>query len=537
MSKKRILGVVLFLCIYSFSASIYAQSQHFRLGKSLDIQLNVLRELSVLYVDTLDLEKTLLSATETMLQSLDPYTVLIREEDNDNLEMMTTGSYGGVGAMIRKDSTGAVLITEIYENSPSHKYGLNAGDLILYIDTTSVKDLKIDECSSMMKGVPGSKVKFKVKKFRSGEIEELVLTREKIHFSDVVYSGFVNDTTGYIRVTGFTIGGSSDVRKSLLKLKESGNLKKLVIDLRGNGGGILDEAVGIVSLFVPKGTTVVSSLGKYKPADIIYRTKEEPVDLDLPITVLVNSGSASASEIVAGALQDLDRATIVGTRTFGKGLVQSIRDVGYNHKIKLTTAKYYIPSGRCIQAIDYSHKNDDGSVASVPDSLIKEFKTLGGRSVYDGGGIMPDVVVEQNLYSRPVVSLIYSDILNDYSLVFFKDNLSISSPDEFSLSDLDYDIFTKWALDKEFDFRSTSEIEFAKFKAIAQREGTLDQIQESVKAIEESVKNSKEGVFNKYKKEIKSLLEEEIVSRYYFQRGRVEKMILSDKQLLKAIEL
>lgn len=537
MLKKGLLSVALFLGFLCLSSSLFAQSQHFRLGKSLDIQLNVLRELSVLYVDTLDLDKILLSSTESMLQSLDPYTVLIREEDNENLEMMTTGSYGGVGAMIRKDSTGGVLITEIYENSPAHKYGLSAGDVILYIDTTCVKNLKIDECSSMMKGVAGSKVKFRVKRFRTEQIEDIILTRERIHFPDVVYSGFVNDTTGYIRITGFTVGGSSDVRKALLKLKESDNLKKLVIDLRGNGGGILDEAVGIVSLFVPRGTTVVSSLGKYKPADIVYKTKEEPVDLDLPITVLVNSGSASASEIVAGALQDLDRATIVGTRTFGKGLVQSIRDVGYNHKIKLTTAKYYIPSGRCIQAIDYSHKNEDGSVASVPDSLMKEFKTVGGRTVYDGGGIMPDIVVDQKIYSRPVVSLIYSDILNDYSMLYYKENLSISAPREFSLTDQEYDMFVTWALDKDFDYRSTSEIELSRFKAIAQREGTYAQLKDYIDSIESGVKNSKEIVFQKYKNEIKSLLEEEIVNRYYFQRGRVEKMILSDNQLLKAIEV
>lgn len=512
------------------------QSAAFKLGKNLDIQLNVLRELSYLYVDSLEADKMIIAAIDAMLEGLDPYTVLIPEEDRENLELLTTGSYGGIGSIIKKTNEG-IVITEVNEFSPAARAGIVAGDIILTIDGVSVAPLQVDECSAKMKGTPGTQVEFTIKTLREGLEKKITITREKIHFPDVPYSGMIIDSIGYIRISGFTIGGSKDVKRALLDLKRSPNLKRVVLDLRGNGGGILDEAVDIVSLFVPRGTKVVSAIGRFRQADMIYYTREEPVDTLIPLVVLVNSSSASSSEIVAGALQDLDRATIAGTRTFGKGLVQSIRDVGFNYKIKLTTAKYYTPSGRCVQAIDYSQRNEDGSLGNIPDSLIKEFKTLKGRSVYDGGGVTPDVYIQPKTYSRPAMALIYGDVLQEYSVDYYKNNLSIATPSKFLLTDAEYEKFVEWASDKNFDHRTSSEVEYDKLIALAVREGLYSELKDDLTKLGEKIKPGKAEVLRKNKSEIKALLEEEISSRYYYQRGRVESMIRSDDQLHKALNI
>lgn len=512
------------------------QSAAFKLGKNLDIQLNVLRELSYLYVDSVEADNLVLSAVEAMLEGLDPYTVLIREEDRENLELLTTGSYGGIGAIIKKSEAG-IMITEVHEFSPAARAGIVAGDVILTIDGQSVAPLKVDECSARMKGVPGTQVEFTIKSLRDGLEKTIVITREKIHFPDVPYSGMVNDTIGYIRITGFTIGGSKEVKRALIDLKKNPSLKRVILDLRGNGGGILDEAVDIVSLFVPKGTKVVSAIGKFRQADMDYYTREEPVDTTIPLIVMVNSSSASSSEIVAGALQDLDRATIAGTRTFGKGLVQSIRDVGFNYKLKITTAKYYTPSGRCVQAIDYSHRNEDGSIGYVPDSLIKSFKTLKGRTVYDGGGVTPDVYIEPKIYSRPALALIYGEILQEYSIEYYKNNITIDAPSTFSLSDQEYERFIEWAALRDFDHRTASEVEYDKLIALAAREGLYSDLRDELSKLGEKIKPDKTEVLRRNKAEIKALLEEEISARYYFQKGRAESMVRNDEQLHKAYSI
>lgn len=534
---KRIMIMAAMLLLLLQPEKIGAQSAIFKTGRSLDVQMNVLKELSLLYVDSVAADKLILQAVDAMLESLDPYTIMIPAEDRESLELMTTGSYGGVGALIRKSAEG-VLLSEIYENTPAAKSGLFAGDLILKIDGVSVLPLKVEECSAKMKGAAGTSVVFTIKRLRGGDTTNITLIREKIHIPDVAYSGMVSDSVGYIRITGFTIGGAKDVKNALLELKKNNNLKRLIIDLRGNGGGLLDEAVDIVSLFVPKGTKVVSSLGKFKQADIVYFTKDEPVDLNLPLVVLVNSSSASSSEIVAGALQDLDRATIAGTRTFGKGLVQSIRDVGYNYKIKLTTAKYYTPSGRCVQAIDYSQRNEDGSVGNIPDSLKKPFKTLvKGRTVYDGGGIAPDVMIEPQVFSRLAVSLVLGEIFHEYSIKYFKENHSVEKAAKFSLTDKEYEEFVKWASDKEFDHRTASEVELDKLIEITKRESFYPEIKEEMALLEKRLKPGKTSVLMKAAPEIKPLLEEEIASRYYYQRGRIESMIRNDSQLKKAVQI
>lgn len=534
MKKCFVKCLTLLLLVVLAPISSGAQSKNFKVGKSLEVQLSVLRELSYLYVDSIDADKLIMRATESMLESLDPYTVIIPEEDRESLEMLTTGSYGGIGALIRKTGD-LILISEIYESSPAAKSGLLAGDIIMEIDGVSVVSMKVEECSAKMKGAPGTTVKFKIKRLRGDEITDISVMREKIHFQDVAYSGMLSDTVGYIRLTGFTLGGAAQVKKALIELKKSTSLKRLILDLRGNGGGLLDEAVDIVSLFVPKGTKVVSSLGRFKMADIDYYTKEDPVDTQIPLVVLVNSSSASSSEIVAGALQDLDRATIAGTRTFGKGLVQSIRDVGYNNRIKLTTAKYYTPSGRCVQAIDYSTRNEDGSVGSIPDSLIREFKTLKrGRSVFDGGGIVPDTIITPQQLSRPALALIYGDILHEFSIEYLKKRLSIDKPSLFSLSDNEYEEFVKWAALKEFDHRTSTEVEFDKLMLIAMREALYGEMKKEMEELAKRVKIPKEEVLRRGKGEIKPLLEEEIVNRYYYQRGRIESMLRNDTQVHKA---
>lgn len=534
MTFKRTTTTIILAVIVLFAKGTMAQSQSFKIGKSLEVQMNTLREVANLYVDTVELDKLIKEGLSSMLSSLDPYTMLIPDDDRESIEMLTTGSYGGIGALIRKKDNN-ILIAEVYEGSAAAKAGLIDGDQIIEINGAPVAPLTVEECSSRMRGHAGTTIKFLVKRLRSDAIEEIIITREKIHIPDVAFYGMVSDSIGYIRITGFTMGGGKDVKRALLELKKDPKLAKIVLDLRGNGGGLMDEAISILSLFLPNNTLVVSSKGKLPQSNIDYFTTGEPVDTLLPISVLVNSGSASASEIVAGALQDLDRATIVGTRTYGKGLVQSIREVGYDNQIKITTAKYYIPSGRCVQAIDYSQRNEDGSVGHIPDSLMRPFKTLNkGRVVYDGGGILPDVVVQPEMLTRPIVALIYSDLLHQYSIEYSKRHLSIETPSKFSLTTQEYNQFVEWAADKEFDHRSAARVEFDKVVKVAKEEGNYNQNREVFEALASKLEKSKKEFLLENIGEIKNLLEEEIVNRYYYQRGRSEIILRNDLQFEEA---
>lgn len=517
--------------------SITAQSADFNMARSLEIQNNILKELVNGFVDSVSVEKLVNTGINAMLGSLDPYTEYIPEEDEKNIELLTTATYGGIGAIIKKLDTTGVIISQPYLGSPAVKYGLEPGDVILEIDGEDVMPLNAEECSSRMKGEPGTSVRFLVRKGRSGKTAEIEVVRERIHIPDVSYSGILKDTIGYIKIDGFTVNGSEDVRKAVVSLKEKG-ARRLIMDLRGNGGGLLDEAVDIVSLFVPKGTLVVTQKGRANVgADMEYRTKKEPVDTLIPLMVLVNSGSASSSEIVTGAIQDLDRGYVAGTRTYGKGLVQAIRPVGYNGTMKVTIAKYYTPSGRCVQAIDYSHRNSDGSVGYVPDSLKKAFKTRLGRTVYDGGGITPDSVIASDQYSRIAISLVMNDIINDYAIKFYSEHDSIPPVMDFSLTDEQYGDFVKYAVSREFDSRSGAQVLMEDLLKSAKQEELDEYIKAEAEALKSKLSISKEQMLLLKKDEIQPLVEEEIANKYYFTPGRVEAIIKSDSQLQKAVAL
>ena len=528
--------VILAVVALSSYTTLQAQSAQFKAGKALEVQYNILRELSVGFVDTVDIEKLTNTGIEAMLNSLDPYTIYIPEENEEDLELLRSASYGGIGSMIRKIDSLGVLISQPYLGSPAVKYGLEPGDFILKIDDVDVKPLTADECSRRMKGQPGTQVKFLVKKGRTGEVKEITVTRERIHIPDVSFSGILRDSIGYIRYEAFTSGGSNDFRKAFTDLKAKG-AKQLVIDLRGNGGGIVDEAVKILSFFLPKGTTVVTAKGRTPESAFEMKTQIEPLDTLIPITVLVNSSSASASEIVAGAIQDLDRGMIAGTRTYGKGLVQGFKPVGYNGSLKFTTAKYYTPSGRCVQAIDYSHRNEDGSVGFVPDSLKKAFKTLKGRTVYDGGGITPDTVVKAQNYSRPAFSLVANDIFGEYAIEYYKKHKTIASPAEFTLTDAEYEEFVKFAAAKDFDSRSGALAQLDQMLKAAKAEDLYELYKAEFDALEKKLTISKEEMLRVKKAEFKPLLEEEIVYKYYFTPGRIESIVRNDEQLHKVLDL
>lgn len=515
-------------------ATVFAQSQNFKLGKWTEIQNAVLKELSRSYVDTLPVDRIERAGIDAMLSSLDPYTVYIPEEENEDLQMMINKTYGGIGAVIFKpEINGNVIINEPYAGSPAVKAGLRCGDEILTIDGVSTHGLTSQQSSERMRGKPGTQVQFKVVKVYAKDTVDVVVTRERIHLPDVEYAGMLSDgKTGYIYQSGFTENVSLAVKEAFLKLKGQG-MEKLVLDLRGNGGGLMSEAVSIVSLFVPKGSLVVSCKGMAPGTSREYRTSTEPLDTEIPIIVLVDSGTASSSEIVSGALQDLDRATIMGERTYGKGLVQSIRPLPYNGQMKVTTAKYYTPSGRCVQAIDYSHRNENGSVGHIPDSLTHEFKTANGRTVRDGGGITPDVKLKSKDYSRLVYSLVVNGIINEYALKYVSEHKSADR--DFHLSDKEYADFVSFAKEKKFDYRSSAQTYFDQMKKELEKDGLSDGAKSQLDALQKAIDMDKETFLNVKKAEIVPFIEEEIVVRYYLQEAGIGVRLRYDDELKEAL--
>ena len=519
-----------FLAVHSASA----QSKSFKLAKWTEIYNSIVRELNASYVDSLPVDRIMRASIDAMLDELDPYTIYIPEEENDNLQMMLSNSYGGIGAIIHKPEGSNVIINEPYKNSPAHKVGLRCGDEIVAIDGIPSKGLKIKESTDRMKGKPGTTVVFTVKKGLTGEIVEIPVVRERIHMPDINYAGMLDDTTGYILQSGFTENVSSEIREKVLELKDQG-MKRLVLDLRGNGGGLMGEAINIVSLFVPKGTLVVSSKGNNVNSYTEYRTKTDPIDTELPIIVMISSGSASASEIVAGAIQDHDRGVIIGTRSYGKGLVQNIRPLAYNGQMKITTSKYYTPSGRCVQAIDYSHRNEDGSVGHIPDSLTKEFKTASGRIVRDGGGITPDITIEPEDYSRLVYSLVLGGVLDQYVIDYCKRHESLPAPDQFHYTAEDFEDFIAFAKTQDFDYRSSAKTYYDKMKEELERDGLAESVKPQLDALEKALEMEKEQFLRIKMDEIIPFIEEELTTRYWFQEAGIFIHLKYDKQLKQAL--
>lgn len=514
---------------YSFT------DEYFEISRNMDIFATLFRELNIYYVDETKPGDLMKKGIDSMLESLDPYTNYIPESEIEDYRFMTTGQYGGIGALIGQKGD-QVVITDPYEGFPAQKADLRAGDVIIEIDGKAVKGKKYDEISKILKGQPKTPVKLLVKREGEKDPIEKTVMREEIKINSVPYYGMLDDEIGYIRLTGFTDNAGGEVRDALLELKSKNNVKSVVLDLRGNPGGLLNEAVNITNIFVDKGVDVVNTKGKVKEWDKTYKALNNPVDTQIPLAVLVNSGSASASEIVSGSIQDLDRGIIIGQRTFGKGLVQTTRPLSYNSQLKVTTAKYYIPSGRCIQALDYTHRNEDGSVGKIPDSLVSEFKTKSGRLVYDGGGIAPDFATEPEYLSNIAQSLLSKQLIFDYATQYRIRHASIPSAKDFRISDAEYTEFVTWLYDKEYDYTTKSEKTFDELKEIAVKEKYYDGMKEQFESLRKSLMHDKQADLIKNKDEIKQLLQDEIASRYYYQKGRIEASFPYDPEITKAIE-
>ncbi len=534
MKRNIIVTIVAAAMFFVVSGSVSAQSQSFRLGQWTEIRNSILKELNRSYVDSLPVDRIMRAGVDAMLEELDPYTIYIPEEENEDLQMMLSKTYGGIGAIIHKKKDENVIINEPYAGSPAQKYGLQCGDEIIEIDGVVTKGLETKESSDRMKGKPGTTVIFKVKKVHTGDTLDIAVVRERIHFPDIEYAGMLNDTTGYILQSGFTENVSAELRSKFQELKRQG-MKKFVLDLRGNGGGLMGEAINIVSLFVPKGSLVVSSKGNTEESLQEYRTTSEPIDTEIPMIVMIDSGSASSSEIVSGALQDMDRAAIMGKRSYGKGLVQSIRPVAYNGQLKVTTAKYYTPSGRCVQAIDYANRNDDGSVGHIPDSLTHEFRTAGGRIVRDGGGITPDVEIDVKDYSRLVYALVLGGVIDQYAIDYTRRHESLPPVDEFHFSDVDFEDFIRFAKTQEFDYRSSAKTLYDSMKKELEKDGLAEAMKDELAAMGKALEMDKERFIRIKKDEIIPFIEEELAIRYYFQEAGVKIRLRYDDQLKSAL--
>jgi len=537
MNMKRNLIITFLMAAamaFSTSQNADAQSKSFKLGQWTEIHDGIVKELNRSYVDSLPVDRIMRAGVDAMLEELDPYTIYIPEEENEDLQMLMSKTYGGIGAIIHKKKEDNVIINEPYFGSPAHKNGLVCGDEILEIDGTPVKGLESKDASDRMKGKPGTTVTFKVRKGRTGDTLDVPVVRERIHFPDVEYAGMLNDTTGYILQSGFTEGVAGQIKDRFNELKAQG-MKRLVLDLRNNGGGLMNEAINIVSLFVPKGSLVVSAKGNSEKSRRDSYTTLEPIDTQIPIIVMINSGSASSAEIVAGALQDLDRSTIMGERSYGKGLVQSILPVAYNGQLKITTAKYYTPSGRCVQAIDYSNRNEDGSVGHIPDSLTKEFRTAAGRIVRDGGGITPDVEIKVPDYSRLVYSLVLSGVLDQYVIDYSRRHDSIPAVEDFHFTEEDFEDFIRFAKTQDFDYRSSAKTLYDQMKKELVKDGLADAMSEELAAMGKALEMDKEKFIRLKKDEIVPFIEEEIATRYWFQEAGVKIRLRYDDQLKEAL--
>jgi carboxyl-terminal processing protease len=527
------------LVIFSLAALsvgfVASNEKDFEIAKNLDIFVTLFREVNTFYVDDTDPKKLIDASINGMLESLDPYTTYIPEEDQDEFKFMTTGKYGGVGALIRKAGN-YTMISEPYEGFPAQQSGLMAGDTIISINGVSIKGKSISDVSELLKGTPNTSLVVNVKRPGTDTIIIKTITRQQVSIPNVPYYGMMQNNVGYIILNQFTKDAGKEVKSAFIDLKSKG-AKSIILDLRGNPGGLLNEAVNVVNIWVSKNQEVVTTKGKVKQWYSFYKTESAAVDTTIPIAVLVNRGSASASEIVAGSLQDLDRAIIIGQKTYGKGLVQTTRPLSYNAQLKITTAKYYIPSGRCIQALDYTHRNEDGSVGYIPDSLKSEFKTHNGRKVFDGGGIDPDVKLESDNPGNITIALYTQNLLFDFATRFALQNKSIPDPVDFKITEDIYSSFLQFLKDKHFEYETQSSEKLNDLEKTAQHEGYSDIIAPDLAVLKDKLKGDKDKDLQTFKKEISDLLKDEIVSRYYYQKGRIESGLPDDPEITKAVEI
>ena len=534
MRKRVIVLSVILIGIVSFSFTPPAD-RYFEIAKNLEIFASVFKEVNNLYVDEINPNKTIRVGIDAMLGSLDPYTNFISEDQVEDFRTQNTGQYGGIGAVTRMIGNRTV-VTMVYEEYPAFKNGLKIGDEVLKMDGVDLSKLSLEEANQLMRGQVGTPVKLTVKRVGKNEPLDIEFKREKIKISNVPYFGMIAPDMGYVQLTEFTVDAGKEVKNAVVSLKEKG-AKHIILDLRGNPGGLLHEAVNICNIFIPKGKKVVDTKGKVSENNITYQTLNNPVDLDIPVIVIINRGSASASEIVAGTLQDYDRAVVLGEKSYGKGLVQIPRSLSYNSQVKITTAKYYTPTGRCIQVLDYSHRREDGSAGSIPDSVKKEFSTTHGRKVFDGGGIDPDIKIESLQPAIVTQVLFHEGMIFDFATQYAYTHASILDAKSFSLTDQEYQEFVTWTKTKKLIYQSSLETELNDLVAHSKRERSYDELKPQLDLIKARIEDGRKNDLVNFKDQIKPLLEEEIVSRYYFEKGTVESRFKNDNEVKKAMEV
>ncbi|MCS7075604.1 MAG: S41 family peptidase [Bacteroidia bacterium] len=505
---------------------------YFQISKNIDIFGKIYRQVNEHYVDDIEPNEFIRIGIDAMLKSLDPYTNYIPQNEIEDYQFLTTGQYGGIGAIIgQRDKK--IIITEPYENSPSHKNDIHVGDEIIEVNGKSTEGLKTDEVRNMLRGQAGTEVTIKLK--RHGQIITKTFKREEIKVKNVRYVGMVTEDIGYLMLSGFTQDAAQEVKDAVINLKKQG-AKKLILDLRGNPGGLLNQAIMISNLFINKGETIVSTKGKQEVSNRTYVAENTPLDLEIPIAVLVNENSASASEIVSGVMQDLDRGVIIGQRTYGKGLVQNTLPLSYGAQIKITTAKYYTPSGRCIQKLDYSHKTN-GKATAIPDSMKKAFKTRNQRVVYDGGGIMPDIEIKAEEYPEVVQALAGHNIFFDFVVKYRETHDKIAKPREFEIDDNLYNEFVKFASERNFSYNTALENKLKELRKAAEKDKTYDLIKAEIDNIEHKIKSEKTKDVTTYKKEIKELLAMEFAFHYYLESGKIQQSFKHDNEISEAIKV
>jgi carboxyl-terminal processing protease len=536
MTTKKKRNIIIISCVSIIFLTIVGFVRNdFEIAKNLDIYSSLLRQLDEHYVDEINVNDLVKTSIDGMLDKLDPYTVYYPESDLEEFKLMTTGQYGGIGSTIQQDSN-YVIFSEPYEGSPAYSAGIQPGDKIISIEGKSMKGASVSDVSNLLKGQPGTKVKITIQPYGSNKTISKEIVREEIKFPNISYSGMIDNQIGYVKLDQFTENAANDVKTAFTQLKNNG-MKKFVLDLRDNGGGLLNEAIDIVNLFIDKGNIIVTTKGKNPKQTQTFATSKTALDNQIPIVVLVNRNSASASEIVSGSLQDFDRAVLIGERTFGKGLVQNILPLSYNTRVKVTVSKYYIPSGRCIQGIDYSDKDENGISKHKADSSATAFKTKNGRTVYDYGGVEPDINVENEPYSTVLLAMFAQQIIFNYANEYKLKHHSIAPAKEFRITDEIYQDFTKFVKTKNLAYETFTEKQIKNLKTSVENDKFSDKINKQISDLEQSVKEEKANDLVRYRKEISQLLQMEIVERYYAQKGRIENSLSIDPDLNKAIEI